>query len=210
MQESLPRPLALDVIVHTKGDVVSAELDVRNNATVRVGDQYIARWDDGGITILRVMGFESAESYSNTIARRTEAMRERVAGVPREMTARKAYQVKLAQLRVEGELLPDGRRITGAMRVPDVMVPLERITDDLVEHFAVSPDGNLILGNLRSGSRTLPRIARIEHNYAGERMVVLGMPGKGKSQFIRSLLSQVLAEEDDVADEANATHTNDI
>ncbi len=203
MEEVSTNPIPLDIIVATKGDMVTAELDVRNNASVHVGDQYVARWDDGGITILRVIGFESAESYSNTIARRTEAMRERVVGIPREMAARKAYQVKLANLRIEGELLPSGRRITGAMRVPDVMVPLERITDDLVENFATSPTGNLVLGNLRSGSRALPRIARIDHNYAGERMVVLGMPGKGKSQFIRSLLSQVLAEEDESTDDVD-------
>jgi ribosome biogenesis GTPase A len=74
-------------------------------------------------------------------------------------------------------------------------VPLEAITDDVLEQFTNDPDGNLILGNLRAGSRTLNRVARVRQNYAGERMVVLGMPGKGKSQLIRSLLSQAMAEE---------------
>jgi hypothetical protein len=63
MQEVAMNPIPLDVIVATKGDVVTAELDIRHNAAVRVGDQFIARWDDGGITILRVIGFESAESF---------------------------------------------------------------------------------------------------------------------------------------------------
>ena len=111
------------------------------------------------------------------------------------MTARKAYQTKLAVLRIEGELLPDGTRRIGASRVPDVMVPLEPITVDVLEQFTSAPDGNLILGNLRAGSRILNRVARVNQNYAGERMIVLGMPGKGKSQLIRSLLSQAIAEE---------------
>lgn len=200
MQELTPNPALLDVIVATKGDVVTVELDVRNNASVNVGDQYVARWDDGGLTIMRIIGFESAESYSNTIARRTEAMRERVAGIPQDLPSRKAYQVKLAQLRVEGELRPDGRRITGAIRVPNVMIPIERISDEMVEQFSTNPDGNLALGNLRSGSRTLPRVARISHTYAGERMIVLGMPGKGKSQLVRSLLSQAMALNSDSGD----------
>jgi hypothetical protein len=186
----------LDVVASVDGDEVIAELDVRNNARVRVGDQYSITWTDGAIMILRVMSFKSAEDYNNTVARRIEAMREGVAGVPDTMTARKAYQIKLVALRIEGELLPDGTRKTGASRVPDVMVPLEPVADDILEQFANAPDGNLILGNLRSGSRVLNRVARVRQNYAGERMVVLGMPGKGKSQLIRSLLSQAMAEEE--------------
>ena len=185
----------LDVVAAVDGDKIIAELDVRNNARVRIGDQYGITWDDGTVMILRVVSFKSAEDYSNTIARRIEAMREGVVGVPQSMTARKAYQIKLAVLRIEGELLADGTRKIGANRVPDVMVPLEPITDDVLEQFTNAPDGNLILGNLRTGSRKLNRVARVRQNYAGERMVVLGMPGKGKSQLIRSLLSQAMAEE---------------
>jgi hypothetical protein len=197
MWEPAPDRTPLDVIVAVDGDEVIAELDIENNARVRVGDQYTARWDDGAITIMRVTKFKSAEEYSNTIARRTDAMREGVAGTPRSKTARKAYQVKLAVLRIEGELLPDGTRRIGPSRAPDVMVPLERISDESLERFAIDATGNIILGNLRSGWRTLNRVARMRHNYAGERMVVLGMPGKGKSQLIRSLLSQSMAEEDE-------------
>ena len=40
----------------------------------------------------------------------------------------------------------------------------------------------------------LSRPARVRHNFAGERMVVAGMPGKGKSQLVRSLLSQAMAQ----------------
>lgn len=185
----------LDVVAAVEGDEIIAELDVRNNARIRVGDQYGITWDDGTVMILRVVSFKSAEDYNKTIARRIEAMREGVAGVPQSITARKAYQIKLAILRIEGELLTDGTRRIGASRVPDVMVPLESITDDVLEQFTNAPDGNLILGNLRAGSRILNRVARVRQNYAGERMVVLGMPGKGKSQLIRSLLSQAIAEE---------------
>jgi hypothetical protein len=39
----------------------------------------------------------------------------------------------------------------------------------------------------------LGRAAPIHHNFAGERMIVTGMPGKGKSQLVRSLLSQAMA-----------------
>lgn len=184
---------SLDVIVAVNGNKVVAELDVRHNSAVRVGDQYTAQLDDGALIIMRVVGFRSAEDYTNTIARRVDAMREGVAGVPRTHTARRAYQVKLAELRVEGELLPGGQRRLGAERVPDVMVPITRISDGLLEQFATDPDGNLTLGVLRSGGRTLRRLARIEQNFAGERMVVLGMPGKGKSQLIRSLLSQAMS-----------------
>jgi hypothetical protein len=191
MADSVP----LDVIAAVDGDEIIAELDVRNNANVRVGDQYITQWDDGTVTIMRIKEFKSAVDYTNTIARRIDAMRERVADVPRTLTARKAYQTKLAVLRIEGELLPDGTRRIGASRVPDVMLPLQRITDDLLEKFVTSPQGNLILGNLRSGSRTLGRLARIAQNYGGERMVVFGRPGQGKTQLVRSLLSQAMAED---------------
>ena len=182
------------MIAAVDGDEVIVELDVRNNARVRVGDLYTVAWEDGARTILRTMEFRSAEDYSNTIARRIEAMREGVVGIPQTMTARKAYQVKLAVLRIEGELLPDGSRRIGTSRVPEVMVPVEPVSDDALEEFVTDSNGNIVLGNLRSGSRILIRPARISHNFAGERMVVAGMPGKGKSQLIRSLLSQAMAE----------------
>jgi hypothetical protein len=183
----------LDVIAAVDGDRVIVELDVRNNARARVGDLYTVAWDDGAVTVLRTVEFRSAEDYSNTIARRIEAMREGVAGVPQTLTARKAYQVKLAVLRIEGELLPDGSRRTGTSRVPEVMIPVQPVSDDLLEKFVTDGDGNVLLGNLRSGGRRLGRLARIRHNFAGERMVVAGMPGKGKSQLVRSLLSQAMA-----------------
>lgn len=195
MSNQLSSSNSLDVIVAVNGEEVIAELDIRNNDRVRVGDQYTTTWEDGTITIMCVKSFKSAEDYNNTIARRTEAMREGVAGIPQTLTARKFYQTKLAILRVEGELLPDGTRRIGASRVPDVMVPLQKISDESLEQFVTDQNGNTILGNLRSGSRMLARPARIDQNYAGERMVVLGMPGKGKSQLIRSLLSQAMSED---------------
>jgi len=191
LENRTARPL--DVIAAVNGDEVIVELDVRNNARARVGDLYTVPWDDGAVTILRTVEFRSAEDYSNTIARRIEAMREGVAGVPQTLTARKAYQVKLAVLRIEGELLPGGTRRTGVSRVPEVMVPVQPVSDDLLEQFVTDGDGNLVLGNLRSGSRRLSRLARIRHNFAGERMIVTGMPGKGKSQLVRSLLSQAMS-----------------
>src|SRR5258708_10222729 len=39
----------------------------------------------------------------------------------------------------------------------------------------------------------LSRLARILQNFAGERMLVLGMPGKGKTQFVRALLCQLIS-----------------
>jgi hypothetical protein len=194
MQEINRRGRPLDVIAAVNGERLTVELDVRNNASVRVGDLYTVTWDDGAVTVLRTVEFRSAEDYCNTIARRIEAMREGVADVPRTITARKAYQVKLAIMRIEGELLPGGRRRTGAARAPEVMVPVERMNDDLLERFVTDSEGNVLLGNLRSGSRTLCRAARIRHNFAGERMVIAGMPGKGKSQLVRSLLSQAMAQ----------------
>jgi hypothetical protein len=196
-QRGLPTSPPLDVIVSVDGDQVIAELDIRNNARVRVGDRYAITWDDGAIMILRVESFRSAEEYSNTSARRIEAMREGVAGIPQTMTARKAYQIKLAILRIEGELLQNGTRLLGASRVPDVMIPLEPLSDNVLEQFINAPDGNLILGQLRAGSRVLNRVARLRQNYAGERMVIFGQPGSGKSQLIRALLSQVMAEDND-------------
>jgi hypothetical protein len=183
----------LDVIAAVNGEQVIAELDIRHNATARVGDQYMVRCDDGAMIILRVESFRSAEEYSNTIARRIEAMRERVVGEPATPTARKAYQTKLAILRIEGELLPDGTRRIGAYRTPEVMVPLRRLEDDVLEKFATNPAGNVLLGNLCSGRRVLSRPARIQHNFAGGRMLILGMPGKGKTQKVRDLLSQAMA-----------------
>jgi hypothetical protein len=187
-------PTPMDIVVATSGDNVTVELDVQNNAEVRIGDQYTVMWDDGVITVMRVIEFKSAQDYTNTIARRADTMREGVADVPMTLTARKAYQVKLAILRVEGEVLPNGTRIIGTTRLPNVMVPVRRITDDVLERFAVDTSGNLVLGALRSGARRLGRVARIRQNYAGERLIILGMPGKGKSQLVRSLLSQAMAD----------------
>jgi hypothetical protein len=193
-QVDAPPDGPLDVIAAVDGDTVIVELDVRNNDAVRVGDEYMASWDDGDKTLLRVIGFRSAEEYTNTIARRIEAMREGVTGLPATLTARKAYQTKLAIMRIEGELLADGQRLVGLSRTPAVMVPVERVSDDLLERFASVADGNLILGYLRSGRRILPKIARIRQNYAGDRMVILGMPGKGKTQLVRALLAQAMSE----------------
>jgi hypothetical protein len=187
-------PQNLDVIVAINGDTVIAEIDVENNSRMRVGDRYTARWGDDVVTILRVSEFKSPEDYTNTKARCTEAMREGVTGVPQTRTARMAYQRKLAALRIEGELLPDGSRKVGAGRVPDVMVPIHPIKDDDLERFATTPDGNFMLGNLVSGSRKLKRVARIQHIYSGDRLLVLGMPGKGKTQKVRSLLVQAMAD----------------
>jgi hypothetical protein len=187
--------MPLDVIAAVDGEKVIAELDIRHNATARVGDQYMIRCTDGALIILRVESFRSAEEYSNTIARRIEAMREGVAGEPATPSARKAYQTKLAILRIEGELLPDGTRRIGAYRTPEVMVPLLPLSDDALEQFATSLDGNLLLGNLCSGRRLLNRPARIRHDFAGGRMLILGMPGKGKTQEVRSLLSQAMGDD---------------
>jgi hypothetical protein len=185
----------LDVIAAVNGQDVTVELDVRNNDRVRVGDRYVVKWRDGAITVLRVDSFKSAEEYSNTIARRIEAMREGIAGPPETPTARKAYQTKLAVMRIEGEVLRDGTRRLGGCRVPDVMIAVQPMEDDQLERFVTSKDGNLLLGNLRAGRRVLARIARIRHNYGGDRMVILGRPGMGKSQLVRALLSQAMNDE---------------
>ena len=194
MHEFLESTPHLDVIAAVNGEEVIAEIDVRNNAKVRIGDQYTITWADGAMTVMRITGFRSAADYSNTIARRIDAMRKQVVGPPQSLSAREAYQVKLAVLRIEGELLPNGDRLLGAIRAPDVIQPLVPISDDATERFATDADGNIILGFLRSGSRVLGRVARLRHNYAGERMVIFGMPGKGKTQLVRSLLSQAMAE----------------
>lgn len=196
MREVPTTPMPLDVIVEVNGQEVIAELDVSNNTSVRVGDRYIAESSDGSAIVLRVRSFRSAERYTNTIARGVDAMREGVIGPPQTLSAQKAFQTKLAVLTIEGELLSDGTRRVGATRTPEVMVPIRRITDAQVERFAANPQGNVVLGNLRSSSRTLDRLARIELTFAGERMVVQGMPGKGKSQLVRSLLSQAMAQAD--------------
>jgi hypothetical protein len=185
---------ALDVIVDVDGSEVTAELAIANNNQVQVGDRYTAQCTDGAVIVLRVKSFKSAQGYTPTVARHTDAMREGVTGTPRTPEARKAFQTKLAILVIEGELLPDGTRRVGAVRTPDVMVPIRRVSDDEIERFVANTKGNLVLGKLRSGSRTISRLARIEHNFAGERMIVLGMPGKGKSQLIRALISQAMAD----------------
>jgi len=183
----------MDIIVEAKDDWVKVELDVRNNERVKVGDLYMTRLTDGARAILKVTGFET-EKYDNVTARQTNAMRERITGVPSSRTAREKFQWKLAIMGVIGELLPNGQRYVGARRLPDRLVPVEPLTDDALEEFTVAPDGNVILGNLRASSRVLPRLARITHNFAGDRLVIFGMPGKGKSQLVRALLSQLMAE----------------
>ena len=193
---SKPLSPRLDIIVSVEGDEVIAELDILNNERTRVGDQYGITFKDGAILILRVESFRSAQSYTPTIARRSEAMREGVAGIPQSITARKAYQLKLAVLRIIGELLPDGSQHVGASRVPDIMLPLEELSDEVLERFVSNLVGNLILGYLRADRRVTNRVARLLHNFAGERMVFLGSPGSGKTQLVRALLSQVMAEED--------------
>src|SRR2546425_939324 len=113
---------ARDVIVSTEADKVTVELDTRNNDNVRVGDQYTTTWGDGTVTIMRVIGFKSAEQYSNIVACAAEAQREGVIGEPSTQAARRAYQTKLAILNIEGELLPDGTRRVGAARTPDLLL----------------------------------------------------------------------------------------
>ena len=66
--EESAMPKALDVVAEVQGDLVFVELDVRHNALVRVGDQYVARWADGTLTILRVESFRSAGEYSPFVA----------------------------------------------------------------------------------------------------------------------------------------------
>jgi hypothetical protein len=134
------------------------------------------------------------EGYDQVTARRTTAMREGVAGVPSSRAAREEFQRKLAIMRVVGELLPNGQRRVGALRLPDRLIPVEPITDDALEEFTVTPSGDVILGNLRSSSRVLNRPARIAHNFAGDRMVIYGMPGKGKTQLSKGLLTQSMAK----------------
>jgi Cdc6-like AAA superfamily ATPase len=183
----------LDIIVEAKDDWVKVELDVRNNERVKVGDYYVAQLPDGARTILQVTSFETV-GYDNMTARQTTAMREGVTGVPATRTAREEFQRKFAIMHVVGELLPKGLRRMGAMRLPDRLTPVECITDDVLEEFTVAPDGNVLLGNLRSSSRILGRSARIAHNFAGDRLVILGRPGMGKSQLVRALLSQLMAD----------------
>ncbi|MGI8554552.1 MAG: hypothetical protein ACR2PL_27740 [Dehalococcoidia bacterium] len=200
---------ALDVIVSAEADKGTVELDTRNNDNVRVGGQYTTTWGDGTVTIMRVIGFKSAEQYSNIVARAAEAQREGVIGEPSTYAARRAYQTKLAILQIEGELLTDGTRRIGAARTPDLLLSVEPISDEVVEKFVTTSSGNLLLGKLRSGYRLLPRAARICQNYAGERMVILGMPGGGKSQLIRSLLSQVMAGDEIFGTESTLTGGED-
>jgi DNA helicase HerA-like ATPase len=193
----------MDIIVQGKGDQVKVELDIRNNDPVRIGDRYIAP-RAGYVTVLRVVDFEYADNYDNVTARQTHAMREGVVGVPTTRAARETFQRKLAVMRVEGELWENGRRVVGAGRLPERLTPVYPIGDDTLEQFTVSPDGNASLGLLRSSSRVLDRVAQIAHNFAGERLVIFGMPGKGKSQEARALISQLMAEP--VAEQAKALH----
>jgi DNA helicase HerA-like ATPase len=183
----------MDVIVEGKGDQVKVELDIRHNDRVRIGDRYVAS-DTGYVTVLRVVDFEYADGYDNVTARQTHAIREGVTTTPSTRTSREIFQRKLAVMQVEGELREDGRRIVGAGRLPERLTPVHPMGDDELEQFTVNPDGNITLGLLRSSSRILDRVARIAHNFAGDRLVIFGMPGKGKSQEARALLSQLMVE----------------
>lgn len=182
-----------DIIVAGKGDQVKVELDIRHNDRVRLGDRYSTQ-GTGYVTILRVVDFEFADSYDNVTARQTHAMREGVTTAPNTRTARETFQRKLAVMQVEGELHEDGRRVVGAGRLPERLTPVHPIGDETLEQFTVSPDGNVTLGLLRSSSRVLDRPARVTHNFAGERLVIFGMPGKGKSQEARALMAQLMAQ----------------
>ncbi|MDP2860003.1 MAG: DUF87 domain-containing protein, partial [Bacillota bacterium] len=182
----------IDYIVEGEGDKVKAELDIRNNDRVRVGDQRIATLDDNSRIVLVVTGFEYATKYDNMAARRTAAMREGAVGEPETRTAKEVYQRKLAIMRVEGEIRTDGKIVRGALRLPEKMSPAEPMPEELLEQFTVDPEGDVVLGNLSLNSRTIGRAARISHNFAGDRMVIFGMPGKGKSQKVRELLGQLL------------------
>jgi hypothetical protein len=193
----------MDIIVQGKGDKVKVELDIRNNDPVRIGDRYIAP-RAGYVTVLRVVDFEYADDYDNVTARQTHAMREGVVGVPTTRMAREAFQRKLAVMQVEGELWKDGRRVVGAGRLPERLMPVYPIGDDALEQFTVSSDGNAVIGLLRSSSRVLDRMARVAHNFAGERLVIFGMPGKGKSQEARALICQLMAES--VSAQSKAPH----
>ena len=181
-----------DLIVEGKEDKVKVELDIRNNDLVRIGDRYITPGKQYA-TVLRVVGFEYAGDYDNVTARQTHAMREGVVDMPTSRTGREAFQRKLAIMQVEGELWADGRRIIGGSRLPERLTPVYPIDADRLEQFTVAPGGNIVLGLLRASTRVLDRIARIKHNFAGERLVIFGMPGKGKSQETKALICQLMA-----------------
>jgi hypothetical protein len=183
----------MDVIVGGQGDQVVVELDIRNNSCIKRGDRYIAT-GSGYVTVLRVIDNEYADKYDNVTARQTHAMREGVTGTPETRTAREKFQRKLIAMQIEGELWEDGHRVVGAARLPERLTPVYPIGDDALEQFTINPDGNVLLGLLRSSSRVLDRVARIYHNFAGERLVIFGMPGKGKSQEARALICQLMAE----------------
>lgn len=185
---------ALDVIVSGKEGQVKAELDVRNNNQVRIGDRYIAE-GAGYVTVLRIIDFEHADGYDNFTARQTNAMREGVVSSPNTRTAQETFQRKLAVMQVEGELWDNGHRTVGADRLPERLTPIYPISDDTLERFAANKDGNVVLGLLQSSSRVLDRVARIEHNFAGDRGVIFGMPGKGKSQQTRGIICQLMVEQ---------------
>ena len=193
----------MDIIVDGEGDHVKVELDIRNNDRVRIGDRYVAP-GIGYVTVLRVVSFEYADNYNNVTARQSHAMREGVVGAPATRTARETFQRKLAVMQVEGELRENGRRVVGAGRLPERLTPVHPIGDDTLERFTISPDGNTVLGLLRSSSRVLDRAARITHNFAGQRLVIFGMPGKGKSQEARALICQLMAES--APEQAKAPH----
>ncbi len=182
----------LDIIVGGKGNQVVVELDVHHNDRVNIGDRYVVRSDDH-LTILRVTEIEYPDDYNNFTARRTRAMREGIVGLPDSRPAREALQRKLVTMTIEGEIHTGGRRTVGTNRLPERLSPVEPITDDMLAWFTAAADGNLQLGLLKAGRRVLPRAANLQHNLAGDRLVVLGMPGKGKSQLVRGLLAQAMA-----------------
>lgn len=182
----------LDLIVGGEGDRVIVELDIRHNATVRAGDQFYAQ-GDGFITILRVESFAYARQHDNESERYVNGMRQGVVGEPSTDSARERFQKKLAVMQIEGQLFADGRRSRGVLMLPERLTPVRPLDDDTLERFTVSQKGELILGLLRSSRAVLDRPARFDHTLAGGRMVILGKPGRGKSQLARALVSQVMA-----------------
>jgi DNA helicase HerA-like ATPase len=187
-----PNPAPLDLIVGSRDDMVVVEMDVRHNGDARAGELYLSR-GEGFVTILRVMGAQYAQQYDPVTARMTAAIRHGITGLPQEDMAREMSQLQLVEMRIEGELHEDNHRIVGAARLPERLTPVYPLDESTLERFTSDPDGNVILGLLRSSSQTLPRPARLAHNYGGQRMVILGKPGTGKSQLAKGLVAQLMA-----------------
>ncbi len=186
----------LDLIVGGEGQQVIVELDVQHNAGVQVGDRYVAP-GDGYLTMLRVSHVEFAQGYDNFTARQTRAIREGRVEPPVSRPEQEALQRKVVTMQIEGELHADGRRTSGASRLPERLTPVQPASPDLLARFASSPDGNVILGLLRTGDQATALPARLRHNFAGDRMVHFGMPGSGKSQHVRGIIAQQMARPQD-------------